>query len=177
MSDWSWLILILLCWALIILIKTPGLFTKPPWRKNQKTESFFLFDWISLQLSALSILYMEGTGRMRSILFVLFPVRFDFKPSPWQLPRGLDCTKTSGSPCEWSFMVCRGRTFWNLSNSHCKSGYTTGNIIMPRGPYLFATELVVSWQERANNLTGAELHNLMVVSFTISFLFHDCSTM
>lgn len=133
--------------------------------KKQKTESFFLFDWISLQLSALSILYVEGTGRMRSILFVLFLVRFDFKPSPWQHDR-VDLTAPKPpAPLVNEALWCRGRTFWNLSNSHCKSGYTTGNIIMPRGPYLFATELVVSWQERANSLAAAGLHNLMVVPY------------
>lgn len=45
----------------------------------------FLFDWISLQqLSKPSILYMEWTGRVRSILFVLFFLTWlYFELGPW----------------------------------------------------------------------------------------------
>lgn len=142
--------------------------------KTKKNRIFF-FSLTGLACSSVHCQYFTWNKQVERDQSSLFFSSSDWISSPvfGSYPVDLTAPK-SPAPLVNEALWCRGRTFWNLSNSHCKYGYSTGNIIMPWGPYLFATELGVSWQERAN-LTAAELHNVTVVSFTISFLFYDCS--
>lgn len=110
-------------WEMDYFARTAGLFTET--LRTNITFSFLL-DWITLQRSALcSILYMEWTGRVWSILFVLFLVWLDFELSHWWLPPGFGLYGNLCRLALWTKLY--GANAWtfccSLSNSLCKSGY------------------------------------------------------
>lgn len=97
----------------------------------------FSLTGLALQHTALSILYMERTGRVRSILFVLFLVWLDLGLSLQRLPPGFElywnlCSLTLGR----KLYGANAELSVAWVTARCESGYTIAQALLCLGGFL-----------------------------------------